>query len=933
MIKQIFPFVIWLKAINRPYLKADFEAGFIGAVLVLPQAIALATLAGMPPQYGIYASVIPVIIAALWCSSWHSVSGPNTALCVLIAFSVAPFANPGSTEYIGFVLILTLMVGIIQLFVGMLRLGSVLDFISHTVISAIVLSVGLITIIAASSSFIGVLSNFGEPFFIRVYQLFHDIPHANLFSLSVGIVTLLVGLLSRLYWRRYSLVIALIAGSICTLILNANYGSATTNIEMIGNLSISLWPFQIPNIDLEDTPIILQLISSAFAIAFLGLMQSVVISRSIAINSNQRIQTNQEIIGQGLSNTIGAFFSSFASSGSFNRSAANYAAGAKTPLAAIVASILLVLFVINASSMIAFMPLPVVAGILMLVGIGLIDMKEIKRAMLSKQESLIFFSTLMVALIFGLNSGVFVGVLLSLISYLWKASTPNISINEHDARDGRLVAEVTISGNLFFGSLRYVEKILSNIDKEGKDKMIILLRTDHLTFVDVPAAIMLVSEAKRWTENGNWFYLYVVNNPVLSSIKKSGLLNSFEDQYIIYHHLDHPMKEIIYPSKINEISGFQEKTSNNIIKGLGINMKNLAKRLRMTRLIGPLSLDQFNELLKNCEIKVANAGDLLCSEHEAMNHHIILLEGELESQRIWHTEDKKIKTFTKKIVTPKNISGGFAYLNAISKNIRVRAITDIQYILIDGSQIDEMLGWNEQVSLQIQDNPELIRRVEMTKKTRVFQQLPISRVIEACKKMFSKTVAARDVIVTQGDKGDCFYILKEGEAEVWQTDPFTDETALKVTLGPGDSFGEEAILQDAFRNATVAMTTPGELFCLEKSDFDTLVKPHFVEEIDPPQAVKMIKYGQAKLLDCRYDMEFEDSRIPGATHISLDRTRWDIHQLDPNELYIVYCRSGKRSKAAAFLLNERNVKTLSLKGGIQDWPYEIDESVIETEIA
>jgi len=931
---KFLPFLSWILGMKRSVLRSDIEAGLIGALLVLPQAIALATLAGMPPEYGIYTSIIPATIAALWCSSWHSVSGPNTALCVLIAFSVAPFANPGTTDYISLVLALTLMVGIIQVLIGFLKLGSVLDFISHTVISAIVISVGIMTIIAASSSFIGVLSNFGEPVFIRVYQLVHDIPQANLFALSVGLVTVLSGLVSKKYWRRYSLVIALFVGSLFTFGLNATYGSVSTNIEMIGFLSMALFPFQIPQIDLGNMPIILQLISSAFAIAFLGLMQSVVISRSIAVKSNQRINTNQEILGQGLSNLVGSFFSSFASSGSFNRSAANYSVGAKTPLAVVAASLFLVAAIVLAAPMIAYMPLPVIAGVLVLVGLGLIDVGEIKRALMSRQESLIFFSTLSIALFMGLNAGVFAGVLISLITYLWKASTPNVSVKNSYARDGRQVAEVTIDGNLFFGSLRYVETMISNITVENNEKMIIVLRTNHLTYIDVPAAIMLASEARRWKENGHWFYLFVVQNSATKSLEKSGLLSSFTDEEIIYQHLPHPMKDIIHPN--NNIHRPETSTqllikeqTQQVVKGKGVNMKDLAKRLRMTRLIGPLSLEQFNLLLENCEIQTAGKNELIYTEYDEKRHHIILLQGEIETQRIWLSDDETQKCFSKTFVAPKNISGGFTYISSISNNTRVRALTEIQYLLIDGAKIDEMLGWNQQLSSYNSLDENLRKKISLVKNTRVFQRLPMDRVIEAFKNMETRKVVENETIVTQGDKGDRYYLITEGEAEVWQTDPFTDETILKATLGAGDSFGEEALLQNGFRNATITMTTPGELLFLDHDLFEALVKPHFVEEIDAQDTAKMIKSGQAKLLDCRYDMEFEDSRIPGATHISLDRTRWDIHQLDPDQFYIVYCRSGRRSLAAAFLLNERNVKAMSLKGGIKEWPYAIDETPLE----
>jgi rhodanese-related sulfurtransferase len=194
--------------------------------------------------------------------------------------------------------------------------------------------------------------------------------------------------------------------------------------------------------------------------------------------------------------------------------------------------------------------------------------------------------------------------------------------------------------------------------------------------------------------------------------------------------------------------------------------------------------------------------------------------------------------------------------------------------------------------------------------------------------MYTKDVQAGETVVTEGEEGDCYFLVETGEAKVMRTDPFTGETSCVAELGPGDAFGEEALLQNAYRNATITMKTPGKLLVLDKVDFDELLKPGLVEEVSAEQALEMVNKGEAKWLDCRYDMEYEESRIPGAPLVSLDRIRWDVHNIDPEETYVVYCRSGRRSKAGAFLLRERNIKAVSMKGGIKSWPYEIDSTPI-----
>lgn len=916
-----FPFLEWIDKLDKKTTRPDLEAGIIGAILILPQAIALATLAGMPPEYGIYASIFPVIIASLWGSSWHTLSGPNTAVCVLIAFSVSPFASVGNDVYIGYVLALTLMVGVIQFMLGIAKLGAILDFISHTVISAIVLAVALIIILSAASSFLGLLSNAYEPFFIRLYQVFNDIPRANGYAVMVGAATVISGLVARRYWKRYSLVIAVVVGTLMSACLNLLLGSANTELEQVGYLSLSLLPFSLPSFNMESLYVLKELVSSAFAIAFLGLMQTVVISRSIANKSGQQIDTNQEIISQGLANMVAPFFSSFAGSGSFNRSAAHYDAGAKTPMAAVYASLILALLVLIASNLIAYIPSATIAGALILVGYGLIDLKELKQIMQSRQEMVIFSLTFTSSLLFGLNSGVFTGLFLSLILYLWYASTPNVVLEEHTSRDGRPVSVVIIDGNLFFGSVRHVERCLRRLG-DPTDSSIILLRTDHLTYLDVPGAVMLGAEVKRRRENGDDVYIYVTRKGVVDILRNAGCLDIIGEDHLIYKDLDHEMKYLLSPVQNSNSTKTQRK---NLAMEHGSEeetMQALVKRLRSTRLLGPLTTEQLTSLVEESGIKEAKPGEIINAHDEPMHGHIILVDGELEAQRIWSSPGEHDKSYTW-ILKPNDVEGGFAFLGAANR-IRARAISDIKYVQIDADKIDEIIGWDEQFSEDLKNDPELKHRMNLIKNVSVFYKIPLENIKQAFKRMRKQEVKAGETILEQGEKGESFYIIENGLCDVIQTDPFTDETECINKLAAGDAFGEEALIQDGYRNATITMTTPGTLLVLDKKDFDSLLRAEIVDEITAEDALKMVNDNKAKWVDCRYDMEYEESRIPGAPLVSLGSLREDVHQLDHDTTYIVYCRSGRRSRAAAYLLKERDIEALSLEGGIKNWPYEID---------
>jgi len=911
-------------------MKIDFEAGMIGAILILPQAVALAALAGMPPEYGIYSSIIPVIISALWGSSWHTVSGPNTALSVLIMVSVAPLAVIGSDIYIGYVLALTLMAGIIQLSIGVFKMGAVLDYISQTVISGIIFAVALIMLISSMTSFLGIETITGGSFFNRIMGLFNHLSELEINSTVIGIISLVAGLISRLFWRRYAQIVTVVSGTAAYLLALQFLPENASHIDRLGTMPIELLPFSFPAIGEEHWDAMKALLPSALSIAFLGLMQSSVISRSIAVKTGQQIDINQEAIGVGLANVVSPFISSFAGSGSFNRSAANYECGAKTPVASVIASILLALMVIFGSDLLAWLPQPAIAALLILVGLAMINFKEYKNILRSKHEALVFLITLFSALTFGLNAGVLIGVTSALIIYLWLASTPNITFESSSARDGQNIITVTIDGGLFFGSVNYIQRKLAANTHSKMKNTILLLNTDHLTYLDVPGASMLTTEALNWKDAGGSCYIQIKRKNISKALDLAEFSSVVGEKYLIYQHLPHPMKDILYPLRFTQNKDTRQAQDDDAAKAYeNCDISALLKRLRLTRLFSGLSEKQLGGLLEDSEVLFAPEGDIIVRERDKLHDHLILIAGKLEAQRTWTTEEGAEKSYTW-ILQPGKTDGGFAFLGAATRQVRVRALTDIRYIKVDADKVDAVLGWVQHVAPEIGGDETLLERMELVMNVSAFATLPLENVTKALKQFQQRDVQASETIIQQGEAGDAYYLIENGQAKVIRTDPFTDETETVATLSAGDAFGEEALLQEGFRNATVEMTTPGKLLVLQKVDFDELVEPQMAAEIDAETALAQLGDEETLLIDCRYDMEYEESRIPGAIHIPLDRLRWDIHKLDSHKNYIVYCRSGSRSLAAAFLLSERHINVKSLKGGISNWPHEIDASHVDT---
>ena len=300
-IKTAFPFLNWIVQVNRRTLIADLLASLTGAVVVLPQGVAFAMIAGLPPQYGLYTAIIVAIVAALFGSSLHLVSGPTTAISIVVFGVVSTFAQPGSAEFIALAIALTLMAGVYQLIFGIVKLGQLANFVSHAVV--IGFTAGAAILIAASQlkNVMGIDIPQTTSFISNVLELFNHALSTNGYALVIAVPTLLTAIIvHKFYPRLPHLLIAIVVGSVLGIILEApNHG-----VAMVGELPDNLPPFAVPEISLKT---IRDLAPGALAVAVLGLIEAVSIARSIASQSHQRIDPNQEFVGQGLSNIVGSF--------------------------------------------------------------------------------------------------------------------------------------------------------------------------------------------------------------------------------------------------------------------------------------------------------------------------------------------------------------------------------------------------------------------------------------------------------------------------------------------------------------------------------------------------------------------------------------------------------------------------------------------------
>jgi SulP family sulfate permease len=563
---RLQPFLRWWPNVTPQTFKADSVAAFTGALVVLPQAVAFATIAGLPPEYGLYAAMVPAIIGALWGSSWHLVSGPTTAISIVVFASISPLAEPGSPQFIGLVLTLTLLAGLIQLAMGLARLGALVNFISHTVIIGFTAGAAILIASSQIKNFFGLDMPRGAHFHEVLIHFATHIMDVQPWVMTVGVVTLVSGMLAKRYLKRLPyMIVAMVVGSVVAALLNIEFGAEATGIRTVGALAASLPPLSVPDFSLSA---IQHTLFPATIIAILALTEAVAIARSVAIKSDQRIDSNQEFVGQGLSNIAGSFFSGYASSGSFNRSGVNYAAGAKTPLAAAMSAVFLLLIVLLVAPLAAYLPVPSMAAILFIVAWGLIDFHHIGEILKRhKRESIVLAITFIGTLV-DLEKGIFLGILVSLLFYLYRTSRPSIrelvpqaselgnprrKFVPHDI-SAPVCPQMTIlrvEGSIFFGAVEHVQQHFRNVDEADPQKKHLLITSRAIGFIDLAGAELLAKEATRRRKLGGGLYLVGVQPDFCEMLRRSGQVDTVGEDQIFRHKGD--ALQSIYPRLDNEI--------------------------------------------------------------------------------------------------------------------------------------------------------------------------------------------------------------------------------------------------------------------------------------------------------------------------------------------------------------------------------------------
>ncbi|MDX1432749.1 MAG: SulP family inorganic anion transporter [Gammaproteobacteria bacterium] len=544
LLNKFVPFLIWWPEVNRTTLRADAIAAVTGAIVVLPQGVAFATIAGMPPEYGLYAAMIPAIIAAVFGSSRHLVSGPTTAASIVLFSSLSVLAEPGSMEYVSYALTLTFMVGVIELGMGLARLGTLINFISHSVVVGFTAGAAVLIFASQIKNFFGLDMPQGLRLHETLSYLVTHLDEIHPYATLIGVTTVVTGIYFRLRHRKIPYMIAaMVAGSVVAELLSRflYVGGPAPGIDVIGALPATLPPLSMPDLSFGTMQ---ELAPVAVAVTLFALTEAVSISRSLAARSGDLVDGNQEFFGQGLSNIVGSFFSSYVATGSFNRSGVNYEAGARTPIASILAGVLLMIIVLAVAPLLAHLPHAAMAGILFLVAFGIIDFRHIRRIVrASRSDSTVLWGTFIATLFMPLDFAIMLGVLLSLVMYLHRVSRPRLLTRVPDPRlpmrqfttDASLpecpqLKMLRIEGPLFFGAVHYVAERLRVIAKRNPMQKHLLIMARTITFIDVAGAEMLEREIRLRRATGGQVYFHKLPDTARDVLSRGGYLREVGEQ-------------------------------------------------------------------------------------------------------------------------------------------------------------------------------------------------------------------------------------------------------------------------------------------------------------------------------------------------------------------------------------------------------------------
>jgi sulfate permease, SulP family len=528
-LRRHVPYVAEMRAYNAPAFRSDVVAALTVAIVVLPQSMAYALIAGVDPVYGLYAAIVTAIVGSFFGSSNHLITGPTNAIALMTAGAMKDYT--GSADFYPMLFLLTFMVGALQFLLGVLKVGKIVNFVSHAVIVGFTAGAGIIIGLGQMNELLGVVLPKGyHPLYEKVLITLGAIGSTNIYALGFAALTIGIVLTAKKIDRR-------IPGALLSLIICAWLAwlidAGEKGVKLVGIIPDHLPEIRMVHFNLHWA---LDLFGAAVAIAVVGLVEAIAIAKSIALSSEQRIQPNQEFLGQGLANMTGAFFSAFPCSGSFTRSAINFSAGGATKTAGILSGILVALTLVSLVAYAKFIPMASLAGVIVIVAYGMVDQHAIGRiARASRHDMSVMLITAGATVVMpDLERAILTGIAVSILVHIWNTGEIRVRLlkphgaafREYDLglekQEDSPIAIIHLDGNLYFGSASDLQEKLWEVAEQTSARAFIL-RLKRVNAVDISAFEVLESFVEKALEKGGHVLLCGVNPTMARFMGKSGL--------------------------------------------------------------------------------------------------------------------------------------------------------------------------------------------------------------------------------------------------------------------------------------------------------------------------------------------------------------------------------------------------------------------------
>ena len=523
----------WLKTYKKSYLQGDLSAGITVGIMLIPQGMAYAMLAGLPAIYGLYAATIPLLVYAFMGSSPQLAVGPVAMVSLLVASGVGLLAEVGSATYIQYAILLALMVGVIQAAMGIFRLGFLVNFLSRPVIAGFTSAAALIIGASQLKHLFGVSIPRGD-FFETLSHLFQEIQNIQPYAFAIGIGAMAILIIFKKWKPKFPAPLVVV---ILGILIVQFLGLDQQRLAVVGAVPSGFPSFQIPVIDFK---IIQSLLPIALAISFVGFMESIAVAKAIQNkHKDYEVYPNQELLALGSANILGSFFQSFSVTGGFSRTAVNDQSGAKSGLASIISAVLVILTLLFFTAYFKNLPTAILAAIILVAVVGLIDFKEaIHLWKHDKQDFVLFIVTAIATLILGVEEGILTGVVLSLGLMIFRVSYPHIAVlgqvpetsefRNIERFDNLLtfddISIIRFDGMIYFANAEsFRQKINEQVRKNPKIKYVII-DSSSITGLDSSAVHMLKNLNENIKANDRLLCFADVKGPVRDIMRQNEII-------------------------------------------------------------------------------------------------------------------------------------------------------------------------------------------------------------------------------------------------------------------------------------------------------------------------------------------------------------------------------------------------------------------------